>query len=82
MDVDVFQCILTCSFDGESEGVNLFLVSGNIDRENSGIFISQDPAVNDEVGVRHYDIILWLGVRGWELTAKGSMSCVLKGIAP
>jgi len=54
--VEVFQSILPPSFDGESEGVNV-LVSGNFDPETLVEFISQDPAVDGEVGVRHY---------GWE----------------
>ena len=43
---------LALGFDGLSEAINV-VVSGNFDRENLLIVISQDPAVNGEVGVRH-----------------------------
>ncbi len=61
--IDALQCIRVLSFDGVFEGVN-DLVSGNFDPENVLILISQDPAENGQVGVRHY---------GWEL---GVGSCL------
>ena len=60
--VEVFQCILIYSFDGESEGVNV-LVSGNFDLERV-IFMSQEPAVNGEVGVRHLVVTCERGTGG------------------
>ena len=51
---------LALGFDGLSEAVNV-VVSGNFDRENLLIVISQDPAVNGEVGVRHNGCCWGLG---------------------
>lgn len=49
--VNVFQCILylISSFDGFFE-VGNDIVTGDFDPENFMIIISQDPAVNGEVG--------------------------------
>ena len=68
--VNVFECIVIHRFDGKLKIPNV-LVSGNFDIERVVISFSQDPAVNDKVGVRHYALCImvgWLGVGGWELS--------------
>ena len=50
--VDVFHSGGVLSFDDPFEIGNA-LISGNFDRENFVIFISQDPATDCNVGVKH-----------------------------